>query len=96
MLSATPSVDKPPYFIKKFERRLSKGKQLIYPLARKVGFLTDIFRYLYTTQNYPMLIKNEVTLVNLFINFLEKTNIPLVYLVRHPYGVIASTFKVNL
>ncbi len=93
LLPATPSVDKPPYFKKNFERRSSKGQQLIYPLARKTKVFADIFRYLYTPQNSPMIVFKEVSLVKLLVNLLEETNIPIVYLIRHPCGVIASRIR---
>ena len=43
LLPAAPEMEKQPFFSKTFERRFSKGEQLLWPLARKSKIISDIF-----------------------------------------------------
>jgi hypothetical protein len=93
LLPAYPELEKSPFFAKKFPTRLSWGKAMLLPIARKNPWGARLFRYLYTPLNSPMLVFKEVELIPVLLSLLERTNIPIVYLMRHPCAVVSSLIK---
>jgi len=93
LLPAYPELDKPPFFKKKYKMKFPLGKSLIWPMARKNSLAAKTFLYLYSPQNAPILVFKEVAMVDLLNQLLKKTEIPLVYIVRHPCAVVWSIMK---
>lgn len=93
LLPATPDLDKPPFFPKNYRMILSLGKSCTWPLARHNSLVSHLFRFLYTPIDCPMLIFKEVEMVDIFCQLLGKTQMPIVYLVRHPCAVVSSILR---
>ena len=93
LLPAYPECEKPPFFAKNFATRLSLGKSLLWPLARKNALGANLFRYLYTPKGKPMLVFKEVDYPDMVVKFLTETEIPVVYIIRHPCAVISSIMR---
>ncbi|NES83470.1 MAG: sulfotransferase [Moorea sp. SIO2B7] len=93
LLPAYPEIEKSPFFSKNYRTNISWGKSYIFPLARKNYLVSHLFRYLYTPKDSPMLVFKEVEMVNEFIQLLTRTEMPIVYLVRHPCGVVSSVMQ---
>lgn len=93
LLPAYPESEKPPFFTKDFSSRLSFGKSFFWPLARKNAFLSPVFRSLYTPKEKPFLIFKEVDYSDMVVTFLNKTEIPVVYIIRHPCAVTSSIVR---
>jgi hypothetical protein len=89
LLPANPSLERPPFFPKK--HALTLGKVWLRPLTLKYRLLSSLFQNLYTPRQSPPLVFKEVTMEPMMANILENTSMPIVYLVRHPCGVVAST-----
>ncbi|MGK7938517.1 MAG: sulfotransferase domain-containing protein [Xenococcaceae cyanobacterium] len=93
LLPAYPESEKPPFFSKNFPSRLSFGKSFLWPLARKNQFLSPAFRSLYTPKGKPFLVFKEVDYSDMVVKFLAETDIPVVYIVRHPCAVTSSIIR---
>ena len=73
--------------------RLDFGRQFVWPIAKKSSLGEKIFNGLYTPKFSPMLIFKEVAMVDFFLQLLDVTDMPMVYLMRHPCAVVWSTVK---
>ena len=93
LLPAYPESEKPPFFSKNFSTRLSFGKSFLWPLARKNALGDHLFRYLYTPKGKPMLVFKEVDYPDMVVKFLTETDIPIVYIIRHPCAVVSSIMR---
>lgn len=93
LLPAYPECEKPPFFSKDLATRLSYGKSLLWPLARKNFLFSHLFCYLYTPKNQSMLVFKEVDYADMVVNFLEKTEVPIIYIIRHPCAVAHSIMR---
>jgi hypothetical protein len=91
LLPANPLLEKPPFF----EKRNSAlaGKVVAWNLARTAPRLQGWFEKLYTPKGRPLLVFKEVTMEPLMENLLERTTMPIIYLVRHPGAVVASHLR---
>lgn len=93
LLPAYPEIEKPPFFAKNFPSRLSFGKSFLWPLARKNSVISSLFRSLYAPKGKPFLIFKEVDYSDMVVHFLQKTEIPVVYIIRHPCAVVSSIVR---
>lgn len=92
LLPAYPEIEKPPFFSKNY-KMFPLGRTLTWPLARKTSWGEKVFSQLYTPQNRPTLIFKEVDLVDVLGKLLGLNQVPIVYMLRHPCGVISSLLK---
>ncbi|MCP2727413.1 sulfotransferase domain-containing protein [Limnofasciculus baicalensis] len=93
LLPATPDLEKPPFFPKNYRMGLSLGKSFAWPLARQNSLVSHLFHFFYTPIDCPMVIFKEVEMVDILCQLLGKTEIPIVYLVRHPCAVVWSILR---
>lgn len=93
LLPAYPESEKPPFFSKNFSTKLSFGKSFLWPLARKISLIYNLFPYLYTPTAKPMLVFKEVDYPDMVVKFLTETQIPVVYIIRHPCAVVSSIMR---
>jgi hypothetical protein len=91
LLSAHPKIERPPFFSKEYG--LVWGKTWLRPLAMKFNGFDLLFQWLYTARNRPPIVFKEVTMEPVMANLLDHTSVPVVYLVRHPCAVVASTIR---
>ena len=87
---AHPFINKPPFFSEKLYRQSTFGRRQMWPIAKVVPLARKIYREAYSTQPGPPLAFKEVTFVKPLQNLLERTSIPVVYLVRHPCATVLS------
>ena len=91
LIRANPMTDKPPHFTK--AHAATFGRRLFRPIATKLGPLHWLYEAAYRPTGQPYLIFKEVTAAKLLNAFVSKTRIPILYLVRHPCGNVASRMK---
>jgi hypothetical protein len=92
LLPAYPEVEKPPFFAKNYGM-FPFGRTLTWPFARKTSWAGNVFSQLYLPQGKPTLIFKEVALVDVLTKLLGLNQVPIVYMLRHPCGVISSVLK---
>ena len=88
---AYPECEKPPFFRKNFAIR--PGIKFAWLFSRNNPLGAYFFRHIYTTKEQPMLIFKEVDCVDLLIQLTRRTEIPIVYIVRHPCAVVSSVMR---
>jgi hypothetical protein len=69
------------------------GRRRLWPLARVAPPARWLFERLYAPIGRPLLVFKEVTMEPLMERLLERTRVPVVYLVRHPCGVVGSMVR---
>jgi len=87
---AHPLINKPPFFPEKTYRQRKFGRTQVWPLARVSGIAQSIYGAAYSPPAGPPLIFKEVTFLKPVRNLLERTSVPLVYIVRHPCATVLS------
>jgi hypothetical protein len=92
LLPAYPEIEKPPFFSKSYGI-FPLGRTLTWHLARKTSWGEKVFSQLYTPKGKPTLIFKEVALVDVLTKLLNLNQVPIVYVLRHPCGVISSLLK---
>lgn len=92
LLPAYPEIEKPPFFAKNYGM-FPLGRTLTWTLARKTSWAGNVFSQLYQPQGKPTLIFKEVALVDVLTKLLSVNQVPIVYMLRHPCGVISSVLK---
>ena len=93
LLAAYPQVDKPPFFSKSYRARAVCGKVPLWYLTRKGSGLGSLYSWLYTPLDSPLVVFKEVAHVRLLEKMVKDARVPLVYLVRHPCGVVSSKLQ---
>jgi hypothetical protein len=89
LIVADPLTLKPPFFEKNYIKENGIEKMWAFSRAFRPGKL--IYSMLYTPRNAtPTLVVKEVCFEERMKGLLSNTNIPIVYLVRHPCGCIFS------
>lgn len=89
LLRSHPLTDKPPFFPKSHSHY--RGKVFTWPLSRRISALQNAYgRWYSPRQENPLLIFKEVTETILMERLRERTNIRMIYLVRHPCSFVAS------
>ena len=89
-LPAYPELEKPPFFPKAYQARLKRGRSVLWPFARSARGFGAAFRWLYSPRSLPPLVFKEVSFEHIMRNLLERTQIRIVYLVRHPAALLHS------
>lgn len=94
LLDSNPFSDKPPFFRKATGAlRMDGLRQLLCPLARKVPAILPIYRGLFTPRIETTLVFKYVAHERQCRRAILQTSMRMVYLVRHPCGVIGSLLK---
>ncbi|MHC5064240.1 MAG: sulfotransferase domain-containing protein [Planctomycetota bacterium] len=91
LLPAHPLTDKPPFNPKSYRSNFAK-KQL-WTLSRLIPQAIHAYRALYSPRGTPPLVFKEVALESLMKRLLERTSIPIAYIVRHPCGMVNSVTR---
>jgi len=93
LLPAHPKLERPPFFSNDYSWTL--GKAWLRPLALQFKIIGSWFEKLYRARGEvtPLVVFKEVNLERMMINLLQHTSIPIIYLVRHPGGVVASMLR---
>lgn len=91
LLPAHPLTDKAPFFEEKAYPVRTLGRRQVWPLARLFGPLRTLYRVAYSPEPGAKLVFKEVTFVRPLKNLLERTSMPVVYLVRHPCATVLSS-----
>jgi Sulfotransferase family len=89
---AHPDTDKPPFFKKTNDTLVSRGRQRLWPLAKRSSSLHPLYARLHRPLGDSTLIVKEVGLVNVMASLLT-ASVPVVYLVRHPCAVVSSLLR---
>lgn len=84
-----PLIDKEPFFSKSF-RQAQFGRRHLWLTARLAPSLARLYQTLYTPAVTSHLLFKEVTFVKPMQALLRFTNVPVVYLVRHPCATVMS------
>jgi hypothetical protein len=87
---AHPLTDKPPYFPIKDYRQITLGRQQFWPIAKMLPLAAKLYEAAYSPPPGSPLIFKEVNFVKPIQNILERTSVPVVYLVRHPCATVLS------
>jgi hypothetical protein len=90
LLRATPDWEKPPFHPRDHGSRLRAGRAALWPLARRSGVAARLFQWLYTPRGRPLVLFKEVDCERAFVALAERTDVPLLYLLRHPAAVVHS------
>lgn len=88
---AHPLTNKAPFFDDKSYALRKRGRSQLWPLARMARPARWLYRAAYSPRPGPPLVFKEVTFIKPLRNLLERTSIPVVYLVRHPCATVLSS-----
>ena len=88
--TAHPLTNKPPYFPDKRYRQVSAFRERLWPAARALRLAAKAYGWVYSPPSGPPLVFKEVTFVKPLRTLVEKTSMPIVYLVRHPCATVMS------
>jgi hypothetical protein len=91
LLPAHPLVEKPPFFAKEHARQ--RGRAPLWTVCRAIKPLAGLFESLYSPRSRPPLAFKEVGRYQVLLQLLTRTSLPIVYLVRHPCGVVNSMVR---
>jgi hypothetical protein len=90
---ADPLVDKAPFFSGKSYPVRQQGREQLWPLARLIPPAGWLYRRMYTPPAGPPVVFKEVTFIKPIRNLIERTSVPVVYLVRHPCATVLSEIR---
>jgi hypothetical protein len=93
---AHPLTNKEPFFDEKEYPLRTRGRKLLWPVARLVPPAARAYGALYTPPHGPPLVFKEVTFIKPLQNLLEETTVPVVYVVRHPCATVMSSIGVQM
>ena len=93
LLPAHPLTNKAPFFAEKSYPLRTFGRSQLWPLARLVAPIRVIYGAAYTPAPGPPIVFKEVTFVRQLRNLLERTSVPVVYVVRHPCATVLSSLN---
>ena len=93
LLPAYPEIEKPPFFPKSYGMGFPLGREFTWPLARKTSWGRNLFSHLYMPKGNPTLIFKEVALEDVLTKLLNLNQVPIVYILRHPCGVVSSLLR---
>jgi hypothetical protein len=96
LCKAHPLTDKAPFFPEKSYLLRTFGRRQLWPAARVVPLLNNLYGALYSPRLGPPLVFKEVTFIKPLQNLLNNTSIPVVYVVRHPCATVMSTINVQM
>jgi hypothetical protein len=90
---AHPLTNKAPFFPDKTYPLRTFGRRQLWPVARLIAPVRTIYRAAYSPQTGPPLVFKEVTFVRQLQNLVERTRVPVVYVVRHPCATVLSSLN---
>ncbi|MCQ9206660.1 MAG: sulfotransferase [Omnitrophica bacterium] len=90
LLPANPWFEEPPFFQKRYATRSKKGKIFFYYLAKKITLLSKFYEWNFSPLDFPILAFKEAHMEVILEQLVTKTNIPIVYILRHPCAVVQS------
>lgn len=90
LLPAHPLTNKAPFFADKSYPLRTLGRRQLWPVARLAAPARALYRAAYSPQPGPTVVFKEVTFVRQLRNLVERTSIPVVYVVRHPCATVLS------
>lgn len=93
---AHPLTNKAPFFDDKSYPLRTAGRSLFWPAARAVPLVGRLYGALYSPTPGPPVVFKEVTFIRPLQNLLERTSIPVVYVVRHPCATVMSSVNVQM
>lgn len=96
LCQAHPLTNKAPFFCEKSYSLRTFGRDQLWPLARLMAPARKIYSIMYSPRPGPPLVFKEVTFIKPLRNLLERTAIPVVYLVRHPCATVLSSITGQL
>jgi len=88
---AHPLTNKAPFFRQKSYSLRTLGRRQMWPLARLLPPARKLYTVAYSPRPGPSLVFKEVVFVEPLRNLLERTTVPVVYLVRHPCATVLSS-----
>jgi len=88
-----PLTNKAPFFLQKTYRLRAFGRRQLWPAARVFAPARWAYRRLYSPRPGPLVVFKEVTFIKPLRNLVERTSVPVVYLVRHPCATVLSTLR---
>ena len=88
---ANPLTNKAPFFGQKSYPLRTFGRRQLWPLARLFPPARMLYSAAFSPPSGPPIVFKEVTFINPLQNLLERTSVPVVYLVRHPCATVLST-----
>lgn len=86
---AHPLTNKEPFFPKSY-RQFTLGRPQMWPIARAFAPAARAYGAAYSPPLGPPVVFKEVTFIRQLQNLLEKTDVPVIYLVRHPCATVLS------
>ena len=93
LLKALPLIEKPPFFPRSYPILFASGRRFLWPLARTNKIAERLFKTLYTPKMGPFLVFKEVAKTRVLRQLIERTDTPIVYLMRHPCAVLHSLLR---
>jgi hypothetical protein len=93
LLPAYPDWEKPPFFSKDYRTRMKSGRALLWPPAKASSLVGKLYRSLYTPQEKAFVVFKEVAFEDAFQKLVKTSEMPLVYLLRHPCAVVSSILR---
>jgi hypothetical protein len=93
LIPAHALTNKEPFFPAKSYRLRTLGRRHLWPLARVLPMANRVYGATYSPRKGPPIVFKEVTFIKPLRNLLERTSIPVVYLVRHPCPTVMSEFR---
>lgn len=90
---ADPLTNKAPFFGEKSYPLRTFGRRQMWPVARLLPPARKLYSAAYSPIPGPPMVFKEVTFINPLRNLIERTSVPVVYLVRHPCATVLSTMS---
>ncbi len=90
---ADPLTNKAPFFSSKSYPMTRSGRELMWPIARVLAPARWMYRRSFTPAAGPPVVFKEVTFIKPLRNLVERTEVPVIYLVRHPCATVLSEVR---
>ncbi len=88
--AAFPKISKPPFFPK--QAGFTWGREALWKVGR-VELLGHLYAALYSPPDRQPLIFKEVNLERMMDRLIQRTRIPIIYLLRHPCAFVSSVVR---
>jgi hypothetical protein len=93
LVRAHPLTDKAPFFPVKSYPLWTFGRELFWPVARLMRPAGRLYGAAYSPRPGPPVVFKEVTFIKPLRNLLERTSVPVIYLLRHPCPTVLSEVR---
>jgi hypothetical protein len=90
---ANALTNKAPFFERKSYSLRTFGRRQMWPVARLIPPVRTLYSAAYSPRPGPPLVFKEVTFIYPLRNVIERTSVPVVYLVRHPCATVLSAMN---